>query len=305
MNHRWIFVWLAVFLVACSSPSTSGKDSSSTSDAGQDAVSGDTVSGDAGADGTATPTDAADDSSTTDDTGPNCECTGPSTCCDGCHPQNVGDDCDDGLTCTLGTTCQPDGTCAGATGSPCDELVDFPSCQQASCDEVAGCDVQDVHEGFECDDDDPQTYDDRCHLGECAGTDCECSGQNTCCDGCLAQNEGQSCDDGDDLTRNETCQSGQCVGEQCDCLDGPCCDGCHFNSTDTQCDEYGDREECQSSCGGTGVLMDTLRFCSGQSSDCDGREQDNVISVVATCTPPDGCSVVQGNAVCSYEPGCD
>jgi len=42
-----------------------------------------------------------------------CVCSAASACCDGCQPIGVGAGCDDGLSCTTGTTCQPDGQCAG------------------------------------------------------------------------------------------------------------------------------------------------------------------------------------------------
>jgi len=42
--------------------------------------------------------------------------------------------------------------------------------------------------------------------------DCTCSVINTCCDGCLAQNDGEFCDDGDPGTRLDLCLDGACAG---------------------------------------------------------------------------------------------
>jgi len=112
-----------------------------------------------------------------------CTCSTVGPCCDGCEAISPGAACDDGLSCTLGTTCQLDGQCGGATASPCDELLNSPACQAATCDEVAGCSVRSAHEGFACDDGDERTLDDRCDSGQCIGTPCEYD-EGACCDGC-------------------------------------------------------------------------------------------------------------------------
>jgi len=159
-----------------------------------------------------------------------CVCSAASACCDGCQPIGVGAGCDDGLSCTTGTTCQPDGQCAGSMGSPCDAALGDPQCQAASCDETLGCAaVQNVREGFACDDGDEQTQDDICRDGACVGAACACAGEDACCDGCnIIADNGAACDDGDGDTDRSTCQQGQCVGEVCECDAGACCDGCHW-----------------------------------------------------------------------------
>lgn len=44
-----------------------------------------------------------------------CVCSAESTCCDGCQPRAVGAFCQDADHPILGTTCQPDGSCAGVS----------------------------------------------------------------------------------------------------------------------------------------------------------------------------------------------
>lgn len=136
------------------------------------------------------------DMPTPEDDGPNCACTGETACCDGCDPINAGGACDDGLECTLGTTCQDDGTCSASTGSPCDTQLEHPDCQAATCDEVAGCQVMNAREGFACSTPSPGTYEGLCESGVCVGQkQCECSeADGPCCDGCLVRPEGYICD---------------------------------------------------------------------------------------------------------------
>lgn len=160
-------------------------------------------------------------------TGPPCECDQAGPCCDGCWAINRGEACDDGLHCTMGTTCQPDGECAGATASPCDELLAAPECQQATCDEVAGCSIQNIHEGFACDDGNARTVEDRCVRGQCVGTPCECD-EGACCDGCWFLDAGTVCETGDErdwCSAFETCGASRvrqqkqrlCTGQSAGC----------------------------------------------------------------------------------------
>lgn len=156
---------------------------------------------------------------------PNCACDAATECCDGCDPINAGEACDDGLECTLGTTCQTDGTCGAPTASPCDADLAHPECQAATCDEVAGCRVQNVREGLSCEA--AGIFDGQCDGGECVGTACECDAESECCDGCNAINEGELCDGADYGT---ACTAGECAPAPCDDCDpgNPCCDGCYW-----------------------------------------------------------------------------
>lgn len=184
--------------------------------------------------------DASEDAAETEDanqadTTARCTCHTTDACCDGCQPVNVGESCDDASECTLETTCQPDGTCGGSTGSPCDELLTEPQCQAASCDDVLGCTVQNTRQGLACEAE--GIRDGRCDNGACKGTVCTCDVENECCDGCVSLNEGEACDDGNDATGLDSCRSGVCRGDACECSEGECCDGCHFLTRDTVCDD--------------------------------------------------------------------
>jgi hypothetical protein len=257
---------------------------------------GDTVELDADSDAQSPDASDAEAKNDAELPGNQCVCSTVGPCCDGCNPINPGESCDDGLTCTLGTTCQSDGTCAGASGSPCDELIDSPACQVATCDDVAGCSIRDAHEGFVCDDEDTATYDDRCASGTCAGSPCECSGENACCDGCFAQYEGQSCDDDNARTYGDACTAGACVGEPCECSEGACCDGCRFLPADTVCEDLGDeRMNCTSpeQCGNQLVLETLQSRCTGDSPDC-GEPDWYVTAIGRQCSDGQRCQIKPG-----------
>src|SRR5690625_1802766 len=205
-----------------------------------------------------------------EDEEPECACELAGPCCGGCDAIHVGDACDDGLECTSSSTCQDDGVCRG-TSDACNHLIIEPQCQAVSCDDSAGCGaVENVREGFACDDGDASTYDDRCASGACVGTPCECTGESECCDGCLAINEGSICSSPTAGTFGDAiCALGACVGEcECDAGSGPCCDGCHFIAAGTRCQwSVASTIEC--------VNRDFYRFswahlvCTGASHTCE------------------------------------
>lgn len=216
--------------------------------------------------------DASEDTSETEDasqadTTARCVCDTTDACCDGCQPVNVGKSCDDSRECTLSTTCQSDGTCGGATGSPCDELLTEPQCQAASCDDVLGCTVQNTRQGLVCEVD--GIRDGRCDSGACKGTVCTCDVENECCDGCVSLNEGQACDDGNPRSVDDTCTAGVCAGTPCQCdVETECCDGCFFVARDTQCSDrmiYDPR-----TCTGQQTYIVHYQYpaCTGDSSVC-------------------------------------
>ena len=174
------------------------------------------------------PVDMAQDMPTQEDDGPDCACTGETDCCDGCEPINAGGACDDGLECTLGTTCQDDGTCGASTISPCDEQLEHPDCQVAMCDEVAGCSSMPAREGFECGTPAAGTYDGVCESGVCVGQQqCECTE-----------------------------------------ADGPCCDGCKPHEAGYVCDTAGQTVGCDGECGGEIVINRISYTCDGTSLEC-------------------------------------
>ncbi|MBN2498317.1 MAG: hypothetical protein JXR96_27250 [Deltaproteobacteria bacterium] len=86
---------------------------------------------------------------------------------DACTAVPVRDDefCDDGLFCTVGTTCR-DGACAGGAPYPCPDSED--GCSLGRCDEEARACASDVApDGAECDDGDDCTVGDTCRAGVC------------------------------------------------------------------------------------------------------------------------------------------
>lgn len=194
----------AVVLAACSDDAIDRAHLVDTPDAIAD-VSTNVDAADANLSDTSAEPDATDEPNAGDDA---CTCSTVDECCDGCEPINQGAACDDGLTCTLGTTCQSDGTCGAATGSPCDALLDSDVCQAATCDEVDGCSIRSVGQGFECDDGDPRTLDDRCDSGQCVGTPCECE-EGACCDGCNFLPADTVCETGEE---RETCSAFETCG---------------------------------------------------------------------------------------------
>ena len=167
------------------------------------------------------------------DMGPDCTCSTVDDCCDGCNQINVGAACDDGLDCTIDTTCQDDGTCGGSTGSPCDAQLEHPDCQAAMCDEVAGCSTAPTREGLECSTPEPGTFDGICQAGVCVGQ--------------------QSC--------------------ECSIEDGPCCDGCHIQPAGHVCDTAGIAWECDPGCGGDVIANRISFLCDGNSVECTDQRK--------------------------------
>lgn len=201
-----------------------------------------------------------------EDEGPDCTCTGETECCDGCDPINASAACDDGLECTLGTTCQDDGTCGASTGSPCDAQLEHPDCQIAMCDEVAGCQVMNAREGFACSTPSPGTYEGLCESGVCVGQkQCECSEvDGPCCDGCLLQPMGHVCD-----------QAGATIG-----CDGACDGDIVTKRISYTCD--GSTLEC----GTTPVLIEESRQPCPSSNRCIEGET----SQDTRCEPDNTCN---------------
>lgn len=266
--NRGLIVIAALLFTACSEPLSEDLDAAiDARDASEDASSG--------------------DRDLDKDAEPECVCDLVGPCCDGCEAVNVGDACDDGLECTSSATCADDGICRGAADA-CDHLVVEPQCQAVSCDDTAGCGaVENIREGFPCDDGDPSTYDDRCSGGVCAGTPCECDAANECCDGCMFL-DGSPCDDGNPSTHDDVCVAGVCVGV-CECSEGPCCDGCGFREADHQCG-YETRGMCVSQTKSVWDRGD--KYCSGESSECDGMVDWNTFGLETECPigwvcPPD------------------
>lgn len=211
---------------------------------------------------------------------PDCTCDAATECCDGCDPINAGASCDDGLECTLNTTCQPDGTCGASTGSPCDAFVDHPECQSVTCNEQTGCSaVLPIRNGFACETntDELRVIEGTCSAGECVGRVCTCDEVSACCDGCQPIAEGETCDDGNPDTGADMCQAGACVGEPCNCdQETACCDGCFLAPAGTQCGE--DMLDWFYECASHNTRYRFQRYagCTGDSPICSEEPEHRV-----------------------------
>ncbi len=149
-----------------------------------------------------------------------------------------GTSCDDGLFCTVGTTCS-NGSCGG--GSAYDCTAEDDQCNVGTCDEAGrACVKSPLDDNTLCDDGLFCTVGDRCVTGACVPTgDRSCDAVGSCqagtcdedadaCTGGPAINEGLGCDDGQFCTVGETCQSGACKGgtaRDCSAAGNQCNDG--------------------------------------------------------------------------------
>lgn len=234
---------------------------------------------------------------------PSCACDAATECCDGCDPINAGEACDDGLECTLGTTCQNDGTCGAPTASPCDEILAHPECQAATCDEVAGCRVQNVREGLSCEAE--GIFDGRCQRGECVGTACECDTESECCDGCHAINEGELCDG---AAYGTACTAGECAPAPCDDCDpdNPCCDGCYWTEG-ARCPEGNAGNRCieVDVCGGEYERTVCHRYCQAiDNYSCTSNVNRTCETTVENCGVQGVCRSNGVRDSCVYAPEC-
>lgn len=198
-----------------------------------------------------------------------CKCNPACPACQRCNeatttcepdPDQVGDDCGDGLLC------QDDGQCA-CEGNSCGGCR---ACEAGRCvvDATILCTAQDqCHEagvcypqtgkctnpakadGTSCDDGDQCTTDNTCQSGVCTGTPKNCSTEGDICndgvcrssDGvCTKQpkQDGTGCNaDNDSCTEGDSCQGGVCTagaGVNCHSEDDECNDGI-CRSADGQC----------------------------------------------------------------------
>ena len=199
------------------------------------------------------------------DMGSDCTCSTVDDCCDGCNPIDAGTACDDGLDCTLDTTCQDDGTCGGSTGSPCNAQLEHPDCQAAMCDEVAGCSTAPTREGLECSTPGPGTFDGICQAGVCVGQ--------------------QSC--------------------ECSTDDGPCCDGCHIQPAGTECGtSESNGVSCNiGECGGEWTITQTKYRCDGQSVECPTNNGQQITIDSGTCMADQSCRSASAMP-CVPDPSC-
>jgi hypothetical protein len=187
-----------------------------------------------------------------------CQCSGVNDCCDGCNPIHAGEACDDGLFCTLTTTCDARGRCEGQARD-CGAELGVTQCYRASCDEdadqcAASPDPARVGQG--CDDGAFCTVATTCQpdgaCGAGAPRDCsdavtepQCQAEPTCdedADRCAVTPArlGEGCDDGLYCVEGSSCQpDGSCGGgEARDCSAAVTEPQCQSEPT---CDEGRDR----------------------------------------------------------------
>jgi hypothetical protein len=112
----------------------------------------------------------------------------------------------------------------------------------------------------------------------------------------------------------------------CECSSGPCCDGCHFVPRNWRCTADtaaldGLEVVRAASCGQAELHCSTdlsilptrrlqdrmvldygITWCSGTSSACDGRSEDNTKQVVSYCAVGTACVIVGAPAGASCEP---
>lgn len=306
MIRMMLISLLALAVVGCTD-GTAQPDPTERRDAGTD--SADTTSPDAG-DPDASDTDTTDttdtdhgdpqadvgDTDTTDD----CACEdADSPCCDGCEATNVGEECDDGLDCTLGTVCTDDGVCGDPDGSPCDDEVEHPDCMAAECDETEGCSYEPIREDLDCTADGIQPGTGQCDDGKCVGTPCECDTDDECCDGCMGINEGEACD-GVDYGMH--CDSGECVEAPCNCdnTDDPCCDGCHWTEGEV-CGSTVERSCIESGlCGGDYERVMCDQICQSEDDYECSRLNEQCETETASCDDHLECDTSGGGTGICY-----
>jgi MYXO-CTERM domain-containing protein len=163
-------------------------------------------------------------------------CSNPSkgngTACDDANGNTLNDVCTNG-------TCAGTDLCANVVCSALDPCHDAGVCDHAT----GSCSSPAKANGSACDDADPNTVNDACTAGACAGTDLcigvVCSALDPCHDAgvcdhatgtCSNPNkaEGTACDDGIPQTVNDVCHNGACGGMNL-CVDVVCSalDQCH------------------------------------------------------------------------------
>ncbi len=257
--------------------------------------------------------------------GDGCACSGITSCCDGCQPINESGACDaDGNGCTVGDSCSL-GFCIPGDAPDCSAEED--DCNAGACissgpDSFSCGKDPEPKNGWDCDDENPETGPDVCLNGNCVGDGCVCSVVDICCDGCQPRNQGGDCNaDSNGCTRNDTCIDGACVpGSAPDCshLDGACGDGvcvsidflsyeCAVDGSAYEGDSCndGNPDTGPDTCQG-GVCLGDGCSCSGVSACCDGCQPINESGACdadgSGCTVGDTCQ--SGTCAVGNVPDC-
>lgn len=264
-------------------------------------------------------------------------------CIDGvcCDSVCGGGDLSDCVACSVAAGAETDGICGPLTATACGEpgaglacfhgacvdrcaTTECPSddpCQVGSCDSLTGeCVFDNAPDGTACDDGDPNTVNDICGGGLCAGmnlcADVTCVAKDQChvpgscdpltgeCTDPLAADD-TSCDDGNACTEGDTCQAGACIGGAPLVCPAPL--ACQEAAT------------CEPSVGcvyapkAAGTLCRAGVCENGQSlsaGECDGSHADCPEAIVESCglflCGPDAClSSCSSSAECIADTFCD
>ena len=229
------------------------------------------------------------------------DCSGASDDCnvgvcdselEACVPSPVSDgaSCDDGLFCTVNTTCS-EGQCVGNERN-CASVGD--QCNVGYCDEATGaCETTPVADDTPCDNGLFCTVEDTCQNGVCtAGPERSCDADGGGCqvgvcdedsNSCVGDPlpDGTTCDDGLFCTVNTECVSGQCVGgapRDCSAAGDQCNDGvCDESINSCVPDPVNDGTSCDdglyctvgNTCLGGSCASGFPRDCSGLTDQCN------------------------------------
>lgn len=246
----------------------------------------------------------------------NCDDSDPCTA-DSCNPgvtggcvnaPQSGQDCDDGLSCTIDDVCNA-GTCEGTDiGCNCLEDADCEGSEDGNlCNGTLYCDTSSVP--FTCKVDQetvvscevPAGMDAACVSLSCDEETGECSATPT--------NNGGACNDGDGCTESDVCNAGVCAGTPKTCVDGNICTldncdpevGCVFDVVPgfKECDD-GNACTTNDACdagfciGKTAVDCNDNNPCTDDVCDddlgCQPTNNTNPCSDLDACTTGDQCA---------------
>jgi len=207
--------------------------------------------------------------------------------------EDVDTPCDDGLEATDEDACTPAGSCVGidfCVGLVCpakDSCHSVPLCSHGICAESIA-----LADGTSCDDGNPDTVQDTCLNGACAGIDLckdvvcqpqtQCHNTGTCnplsgvCSNPLKIDD-TPCDDGIDKTTGDKCGAGVCQGVDLCVVQAVQCsakDQCHVAGVCFQ-----------------GVCSDPEKT-DGTACDDGNLETDDDVCMAGTCAGVDPCAGV-------------
>ena len=209
-----------------------------------------------------------------------------------------GSQCDDGLGCTTGDTCQ-NGACGGKAVD-CSHLNG--QCGVGKCQGAGQCVLSPATDGTPCDDGEACTGSDACAAGTCEG------GVNLC-GACLELEAGDACDDGDPCTVDTSCveMSGLvvCTGRKKDCAGED--DACNVGSCDkgsgdckktprqdgTACDD-GDPCTAADGCKAGACEGEAIDMCGEAPSSCEAKGPNGMVSTAVPLDVSGGSALTMG-----------